>query len=191
MSEDTEQHTTEEREFLSSNKSITSFAVEATRPNIQSRGLSGEGQGREIRLRNIEGELGVSSQVRAMPVTRVQSLAVSEDGQNAIVHREAAGRVLPLALPISVVPDLIMLLSTALSKSAQLRDTPSTEKWVAPAEWWEIGTQGDRLILSFQLTGGGELSFSVQKNRATAMSEALSMIAGGAPPAAPVGASIS
>lgn len=141
--------------------------------------------------RDIEGDLRVSSQVTAMPVTRVQSLAVSDDGENAIVHLEAAGRALPLALPISVVPDLIMLLSTALSKSAQLRDTPSTEKWVATAEWWEIGTRGDRLILSFQLAGGGELSFSVQKTRANAMSEALSMIAGGARPAAPGGASIS
>jgi len=118
--------------------------------------------------------------IPAFVIEKVNGVTVTDDGQHALFQVNDGQNTHALAIPVPQLANLMTLSSQAAGEAARKTRADPALKQVFPCEWWQFGLAPDNqtMVLSFRMPGGMEVSFSVHKDRAGQMIEALAAIAG-------------
>jgi hypothetical protein len=120
-------------------------------------------------------------EIEAIVVSRASGSNVTADGMHGLlIFEDSIGAPLTLAVPHEELPPLMVAVSQASSQSARILHADRAAKNVFTCEWFEFGWSPDnqKVILSFRMPGGMEMSFEVHRDRVQTMREALEVMEG-------------
>ncbi|WP_321888811.1 hypothetical protein [Paraburkholderia bannensis] len=125
-----------------------------------------------------------------LAIDSVSGFELTADGQYLLVSSNHPERV---AVHCSVMHEMLAALSSAIGRSACIRQSTRSIKFAMPCEAWEIGRAtgaAQDLVMSFRLPGGAELAFRLLPAQAAHMTEGLSVATGLAAPQRPLSARV-
>ena len=119
------------------------------------------------------------AKVEALTIKEIDGVNVSDDGQYALLKLGlTSGTELTLAFPEDMLMPLMQCISHASEKAQKTHRNDPRVKLLLPVEWWEIAPHEDKVIMSFRMTGGMEMSFQIHRDAAMHFRETLSSVLG-------------
>ena len=112
----------------------------------------------------------------------IKSVSLSDDATTVRVASDTGH----IDFPASEINVLVMLLAQAEQQHKQKTASDPNLKNPYPVSWWNIGSAPDgSVVLSFQIPGGLEMSYRIDRTQATAIYETLSVGLGISKPSSP------
>jgi hypothetical protein len=122
------------------------------------------------------------AEYQAIPVSSVEASDITDDSRTAIiVLRLVGGELANLLVPREQLPHLIGVASAAEGHMARASGDAPAGKHIFAVDRWEVRSLApfsEGVVLSFQLPGGMDLSFRVDRDAADRMRESLNALLG-------------
>ena len=117
----------------------------------------------------------------AIAIAKIEGSTVTDDGSHALFEFSTVkDETVTIAVPTNELFEFMALASQAMAVAQKILQADPNMKYILPMEWWNIWPHSDgrHVVLSFQLKGGSELSFQVDRGAAQNMRETLGVLLG-------------
>lgn len=117
-------------------------------------------------------------QVQAVNVSEVIGVETTENGSHALIRFKSAENEAIFAFPFEQLMALMQTASTGFTKCLQARDADPSAKHILPCENFAASPSPDfkKMIFSFRLVGGMEMSYQVPREHAERIREFLTIM---------------
>jgi len=117
-------------------------------------------------------------EVQAVNVTEITGVETTEDGQHALVRFKSSENEALFAIPFELLMPLMQTVSTGFSKCEQAQKLDPKIKHILPCENFAVSPASDfsKMIFSFQLPGGMEMSYEIPREHATRLREFMTIM---------------
>ena len=112
-------------------------------------------------------------QVQAVNVSEITGVETSEDGRHALIRFKSGEHEAIFAFPFDLLMPLMQTASTGFAKCEQAMNLAPDTKHILPCDNFAVSPSPDfsKMIFSFQLPGGMEMSYQVPREHAAKLRE--------------------